>query len=364
MGSMFEAEHQNAARQVDEVGVSGWGRRGSGGGWGHGWGDDEVGEQSGRQGGSQLGLQSVARQAEAELDGQVERTRRLAEEAGPPPEACEPPIVEGWWLVMGAGHSMQMVSGGRILLRGMTPSLQVVFDAGVVGDAGARLVPAPVTEALMEMGMYDETTEDAGNQRGYIRGVPQMNDHDGDPPPGEDDPAFRCPVCSERIAPHPVRMAHHLRQSHRRDDCAGPDLAAFGRMVGKKVPGEIQPWLMGARLVALLKPDGGVRPVTCGERPKWDIGEPGHVRAAYDTAVPLLAEIGLELNVRKSVVYSPAGACAAFREVVDAGGVPMPSAEVPLEGIKVLGIPVGSDACLGGGPMHRDCAYGRRGHPS
>eukprot|EP00854_Cymbomonas_tetramitiformis_P008336 gene8336-9906_t len=71
--------------------------------------------------------------AEAELDGQVERTRRLAEEAGPPPEAC------------------------------------------VVGDAGARLVPAPVTEALMEMGMYDETTEDAGNQRGYIRGVPQMN---------------------------------------------------------------------------------------------------------------------------------------------------------------------------------------------
>ncbi|KAK3239995.1 hypothetical protein CYMTET_50120 [Cymbomonas tetramitiformis] len=61
-------------------------------------------------------------------------------------------------------------------------------------------------------------------------------------------------------------------------------------------------------------------------------------------AVPLLAEIRLELNVRKSAVFSPVGAFGAFQGVVDANGDPIPGAELLLEGIKVLGIPVGSDA--------------------
>ncbi|KAK3271241.1 hypothetical protein CYMTET_20400 [Cymbomonas tetramitiformis] len=62
------------------------------------------------------------------------------------------------------------------------------------------------------------------------------------------------------------------------------------------------------------------------------LGEPERVREAYDTAVPLLADIGLELNVRKNAVFSPSGACEAFQDVVDAGGVPMLGALVPLEG--------------------------------
>eukprot|EP00854_Cymbomonas_tetramitiformis_P034507 gene34507-biopygen32209 len=81
------------------------------------------------------------------------------------------------------------------------------------------------------------------------------------------------------------------------------------------------------------------------------LGEPERVREAYDAAVPLLANIGLELNVGKSAVFSPSGACEAFQDVVDAGGEPMPGAVVPLQGIRVLGIPVGSetwvaDQCL------------------
>ncbi|KAK3274500.1 hypothetical protein CYMTET_17310 [Cymbomonas tetramitiformis] len=68
------------------------------------------------------------------------------------------------------------------------------------------------------------------------------------------------------------------------------------------------------------------------------LGEPERVREAYDAAVPLLADIGLELNVRKS-----AGVCEAFQDVVDAGGEPTPGAVVPLQGIRVLGIPVGSE---------------------
>ncbi|KAK3249507.1 hypothetical protein CYMTET_41060 [Cymbomonas tetramitiformis] len=69
--------------------------------------------------------------------------------------------------------------------------------------------------------------------------------------------------------------------------------------------------------------------------------EPEQVREAYDTAAPLLADIGLELNVRKSAVFSPSGAFRAFQDIVDAGGEPMLVAAVPLEGIWVLGIPVG-----------------------
>ncbi|KAK3235000.1 hypothetical protein CYMTET_54776 [Cymbomonas tetramitiformis] len=58
------------------------------------------------------------------------------------------------------------------------------------------------------------------------------------------------------------------------------------------------------------------------------LGEPDRVRAAYDTAVPLLAEIGLELNVRKSAVFSLVGACGAFQDVVDANGDPIPGVDV------------------------------------
>eukprot|EP00854_Cymbomonas_tetramitiformis_P034039 gene34039-biopygen5797 len=215
---------------------------------------------------------------------------------------------------------------------------------------------------------------------------------------------------------------------------------AYEQIVSNRIPAGVQPWIMGARLVALLKPGGGVRPIACGEvlirrlagkvvcrqmktrlavhfgrlrkqvrlrqRPRWGsacmevrrggwalrvdplgeghsargptrsvlhgaplqpvlrevmrarpevyiiayylddihiLGEPEQVREAYDTAVPLLADIGLELNVRKSV-GGPSGACEVFQDVVDASGVSMPAAVVPLEGIRVLGIPVGSEA--------------------
>ncbi|KAK3263500.1 hypothetical protein CYMTET_27695, partial [Cymbomonas tetramitiformis] len=37
------------------------------------------------------------------------------------------------------------------------------------------------------------------------------------------------------------------------------------QIVSNRVPGEILAWLMEARLVALLKPGGGVRPIACGE---------------------------------------------------------------------------------------------------
>eukprot|EP00854_Cymbomonas_tetramitiformis_P034506 gene34506-biopygen32208 len=45
------------------------------------------------------------------------------------------------------------------------------------------------------------------------------------------------------------------------------------------------------------------------------IGPPDKARAAYATIVPLLRAVGLELNVSKSTVYSPAGACPEFADV-------------------------------------------------
>ncbi|KAK3251882.1 hypothetical protein CYMTET_38804 [Cymbomonas tetramitiformis] len=73
------------------------------------------------------------------------------------------------------------------------------------------------------------------------------------------------------------------------------------------------------------------------------IGPPDKARAAYGTIVPLLRAAGLELNVSKSTVYSPAGPCPEFADVVDGVGAPMPGSETPLGWVKVLGIPVGSD---------------------
>ncbi|KAK3268450.1 hypothetical protein CYMTET_23049 [Cymbomonas tetramitiformis] len=73
------------------------------------------------------------------------------------------------------------------------------------------------------------------------------------------------------------------------------------------------------------------------------LGPPDKVRAAYDTIFPLLRAARLELNVPKSTVFCPDGACPEFDDVVDEAGTPMPGAAVPLPGIKVLGIPVGSD---------------------
>ncbi|KAK3241326.1 hypothetical protein CYMTET_48893 [Cymbomonas tetramitiformis] len=74
------------------------------------------------------------------------------------------------------------------------------------------------------------------------------------------------------------------------------------------------------------------------------LGEPDRARAAYDTIVPSLEGIGLDLNVGKSAIFSPSGAVGAFRDVVDSAGRSMPGAVEPLEGIKVLGVPIGSDA--------------------
>ncbi|KAK3250656.1 hypothetical protein CYMTET_39975 [Cymbomonas tetramitiformis] len=72
-------------------------------------------------------------------------------------------------------------------------------------------------------------------------------------------------------------------------------------------------------------------------------GGAGAGRATHNTLFLLLARIGLELNVKKSAVFSPLGACGALWDVVDASGDPMPGAVAPLEGIRVLGIPVQMD---------------------
>ncbi|KAK3234702.1 hypothetical protein CYMTET_55047 [Cymbomonas tetramitiformis] len=156
---------------------------------------------------------------------------------------------------------------------------------------------------------------------------------------------------------------------YRVEDGAPAIKHACAQLVSNRVPGSILPWLMGACLVALLKPGGGVRPIACGEvlrrltgkvvcrqmrmrfaahfgAPSEEgaassaaqmgvggdplgpffmaaplhpvlravlrahpevyviaylddihiLGEPDSVRAAYDTAVPLLVGIGLEPN--------------------------------------------------------------------
>eukprot|EP00854_Cymbomonas_tetramitiformis_P006324 gene6324-biopygen6365 len=165
---------------------------------------------------------------------------------------------------------------------------------------------------------------------------------------------------------------------YRVEDGAPAIKHACAQLVSNRVPGSILPWLMGACLVALLKPGGGVRPIACGEvlrrltgkvvcrqmrmrfaahfgAPSEEgaassaaqmgvgrrvlcqqgdplgpffmaaplhpvlravlrahpevyviaylddihiLGEPDSVRAAYDTAVPLLVGIGLEPNPR------------------------------------------------------------------
>eukprot|EP00854_Cymbomonas_tetramitiformis_P005505 gene5505-biopygen5513 len=55
------------------------------------------------------------------------------------------------------------------------------------------------------------------------------------------------------------------------------------------------------------------------------LGPPDVVRAAYDTIVPLLGAMGMELNVAKSTVFCPDGACPEFADVVDDAGTPMPA---------------------------------------
>eukprot|EP00854_Cymbomonas_tetramitiformis_P034062 gene34062-biopygen8648 len=45
-----------------------------------------------------------------------------------------------------------------------------------------------------------------------------------------------------------------------------------------------------------------------------------------------------------SAIFSPSGAVGVFRDVVNGAGHPLPGAVEPLEGIKVLGVPIGSDA--------------------
>eukprot|EP00854_Cymbomonas_tetramitiformis_P007808 gene7808-biopygen7883 len=57
-----------------------------------------------------------------------------------------------------------------------------------------------------------------------------------------------------------------------------------------------------------------------------------------------LDDIHISGEPDRSAVFSPVGAFGAFQGVVDANGDPIPGAELLLEGIKVLGIPVGSDA--------------------
>ncbi|KAK3261361.1 hypothetical protein CYMTET_29725, partial [Cymbomonas tetramitiformis] len=58
------------------------------------------------------------------------------------------------------------------------------------------------------------------------------------------------------------------------------------------------------------------------------LGPPDVVRAAYDTIVPLLGAMGMELNVAKSTVFCPDGACPEFADVVDDAGTPMPAGSV------------------------------------
>ncbi|KAK3241601.1 hypothetical protein CYMTET_48647 [Cymbomonas tetramitiformis] len=183
---------------------------------------------------------------------------------------------------------------------------------------------------------------------------------------------------------------------------------------------DILPWLTGARLVAHLKPGGGVRPIACGEvlrrlagkvvcrqmrmrfaahfgAPPGDgaassaaqvgVGVQGGAEVCMHTVQALLGAMpswcALHLDCKNAfnsvhrraihrAVYedfpeflgitescfrhdsrlgwrgpdgefSPSGVCEDFRDVVDAAGDSIPGADVALEGIKVLEIPVGLD---------------------
>ncbi|KAK3237873.1 hypothetical protein CYMTET_52082 [Cymbomonas tetramitiformis] len=167
---------------------------------------------------------------------------------------------------------------------------------------------------------------------------------------GESSEFFACPLLSARHVPKRAKdeFAGVMRFKHLR--------VVFG--VGDE----------------FLKPDGGVRPIIAfeealrrmpvkviarmRERVAWAVcstlwiasggggslsGGAGAGRATYDTLFLLLVRIGLELNVKKSAVFSPLGACGALWDVVDASGDPMPRAVAPLESIRVLGIPVQMD---------------------
>ncbi|KAK3250734.1 hypothetical protein CYMTET_39894 [Cymbomonas tetramitiformis] len=122
----------------------------------------------------------------------------------------------------------------------VTPSLQDVFDAGKLGETttpsarggGAAAngntpsegaffdvsSAAAITSAAM--GQQQQTGQEQREERQQRTQADgprpwqvqrKAADHvDGEPPLGEDDLAFRCPVCSERTAPHPVWMARYL----------------------------------------------------------------------------------------------------------------------------------------------------------
>ncbi len=89
---------------------------------------------------------------------------------------------------------------------------------------GARQTPAPSPRPLAQ-GVGGSPAGGGTGRRGARRSAEAR---DNDPPPGEDEPSFRCPVCAGRTSPHPVRMARHLRHAHQPDDYAGMDLTAFG----------------------------------------------------------------------------------------------------------------------------------------
>ena len=72
------------------------------------------------------------------------------------------------------------------------------------------------------------------------------------------------------------------------------------------------------------------------------VGDPARVRAAMGFLAPRLASIGLRLNHGKCKVYSPSGPCPQFADLVDEEGNQIAGAVEALDGVTVLGVPVGS----------------------
>ncbi|KAK3280780.1 hypothetical protein CYMTET_11394 [Cymbomonas tetramitiformis] len=165
---------------------------------------------------------------------------------------------------LGIGEwALHPVEGGGLVVETLVEEavqrargMGVAEAATVLPAEGVRATNIHYGEVAGRVAYYDD-----GGRRGYVQGVPQSGgqcpvclgtflvgqvflmwlcghpDHqwvvahdgdpppgvvaheDGDPPPGVVDPAFRTPVCSERTAPHPVRMAHHyLRRAHWTDE--------------------------------------------------------------------------------------------------------------------------------------------------
>ncbi|KAK3267241.1 hypothetical protein CYMTET_24196 [Cymbomonas tetramitiformis] len=128
----------------------------------------------------------------------------------------------------------QLVGGCTICMSALQPERQhEVQEEGQQAQEGRQERPWQRRQVLQEWRQPRPQQTERRDARAVV--VPRVRRvrrdaaaHDGDLAPGEDDPAFRCPVCAERTAPHSTRMARNLPQAHQPDDYIGMDLTAFG----------------------------------------------------------------------------------------------------------------------------------------